>query len=67
MLIQMRKEDAFQAVGRPKAIAEAIGVTRQAISQWGEFVPENSALKLLRLNPNIPHAVINQQKAPSVA
>lgn len=61
MHIKMRKDDAIRMVGKPKAIAEAIGVTKQAISQWGEYVPEHSALKLLRVNPNIPHAVSNKK------
>ena len=36
-----------QPTARPLyAIAAAIGVTRQAIEQWGKIVPEGSAYKL---------------------
>jgi DNA-binding transcriptional regulator YdaS (Cro superfamily) len=36
----MTKEQAILAFGTARALAEAIGVTEQAVSQWGETVPE---------------------------
>lgn len=53
--IVMRKEDAIQAFKNKVGVAKAIGITKQAVTLWGEFVPEGSALKLLRVNPDIPH------------
>lgn len=51
----MRKVDAVQAFKNKVGVARAIGISKQAVTLWGEFVPEGSALKLLRVNPNIPH------------
>lgn len=61
MQITMKKQDALNAFKRPSAIARAIGVTKQAVSQWGEIVPETAALKLLRVNPSIPHTEGNKK------
>lgn len=62
MYIKMRKDDAIKSIGTPKTVAEKIGVTKQAVSQWGEHVPEVSALKLLRIDPNIPHEILETKK-----
>lgn len=35
----MKTQDAINAFGGVKALAEAIKVTRSAVSQWGEDVP----------------------------
>lgn len=51
----MRKVDAVQAFKNKVGVARAIGISKQAVTLWGEFVPEGSALKLLRINPDIPH------------
>lgn len=60
MRIVMKKEDAIHAFKTKVGIAKAIGITKQAISQWGDFVPEESALKLLRVDPRIPHKQENE-------
>lgn len=36
----MRKKDAIEIFGSARALANAIGVTEQAVSQWGDVVPE---------------------------
>lgn len=59
MLIVMKKSDAINAFKNKVGVAKAIGITKQAVSLWGEVVPEGSALKLLRINPEIPHAQEN--------
>ncbi|MFW2152832.1 Cro/CI family transcriptional regulator [Acinetobacter gyllenbergii] len=51
----MKKADAVQAFKNNVGVAKAIGITKQAVTLWGEIVPEGSALKLLRVNPKIPH------------
>lgn len=63
MQILMKKEDALKTFRSPSGIAKAIGVTKQAVSQWGDTVPEASALKLLRVNPSIPHTETKQATA----
>lgn len=36
----MRKMDAIEIFGSARALANAIGITEQAVSQWGDDVPE---------------------------
>lgn len=36
----MTKREAVEAFGGVRKLAEAIGVTEQAVHQWGEMVPE---------------------------
>ena len=55
MKIIMKKVDAVTAFKNKVGVARAIGITKQAVSLWGDVIPEVSALKLLKVNPNIPH------------
>lgn len=34
------KEEAIQAFGSVRKLAEAIGITEQAVHQWGDMIPE---------------------------
>ncbi len=36
----MSKDEAIDAFGSAQALANALGITVQAVSQWGEDVPE---------------------------
>lgn len=36
----MNKRDLIAAAGSPSKLAEILGLTRQAVSDWGELVPE---------------------------
>lgn len=36
----MTKNEAIEAFGTARALAEAIGVTEQAVSKWGDTIPE---------------------------
>lgn len=60
MHIVMKTADALEAFKTKVRIAKEIGITKQAVSQWSETVPEESALKLLRKNPAIPHKEIKE-------
>jgi hypothetical protein len=42
----MRKADAIRYFGTLTAVAAAAGIRVQAVSQWGELVPEASAYRL---------------------
>lgn len=42
----MTKEEAIKAFGTARALAEAIGVTEQAVSQWGVTIPELRAYQI---------------------
>jgi DNA-binding transcriptional regulator YdaS (Cro superfamily) len=39
---QMKKQDVLSHFGGVKATANALGITSQAVSQWGEIVPKDS-------------------------
>lgn len=56
MQIIMKTSDAVKAFKNKVGVANAIGITKQAVSLWGEVVPEGSALKLLRVDPSIKHS-----------
>lgn len=57
----MRTADVIEHFGGSiKATAEAFGITRSAVHQWGEFVPEQIAWKaqiltggVLRVDPSV--------------
>lgn len=42
----MSTEEALSAFGSRAAIADLLNISRQAVYQWGETVPELSAYKL---------------------
>lgn len=42
----MTKEDAVNHFGGPAKLAKVLGIASQAVSQWGEFVPEGRAYQL---------------------
>ncbi|WP_271270514.1 Cro/CI family transcriptional regulator [Aliamphritea hakodatensis] len=51
MEIKIKTEDAVNffggwGKGGVQKLAEALGITHGAISQWGEYLPERRALKL---------------------
>ena len=48
--IQMKKDEAMAFFGGVTRTAKIIGVTHSYVSQWGIYVPENQAFKLLYLS-----------------
>lgn len=42
----MTKDEAIKAFGSIRKLAEAIGITEQAIHQWSEKVPELRAYQI---------------------
>lgn len=63
MEVIIRTEDAIAAYADAADLARSLGVSRSAISQWGEFVPEISARGLLILIPDIPCVIKKPQTA----
>ncbi|MCG9962375.1 MULTISPECIES: Cro/CI family transcriptional regulator [Shewanella] len=45
----MKKTDAIKYFGSSIKLAEALGLNKSAVSQWGEEVPELRAFQLERL------------------
>ncbi len=46
----MKKQDAISYFGTQAKIARAAGISRQAVSQWGEFVPPAIATLLAKIS-----------------
>lgn len=42
----MRKQTVIEHFGTAAAVAEALGISRQAVSEWGEVVPKGAAYQL---------------------
>lgn len=42
----MRKEAVIEHFGSAQAVATALGISRQAVGDWGEIIPEGAAYKL---------------------
>lgn len=49
----MKKSFAIKQMAGVKALAELLGIERQAIYQWGDNVPELRAYKLRELRPDL--------------
>lgn len=56
----MRKSDVLSHFNSTKAVCKALGITKSAVSQWGDVIPEGTAYKLqfitggiLRVDPNL--------------
>jgi hypothetical protein len=45
----MKKKDAIEYFRSVQLLARALKITRQAVYDWGDEVPEKSALKIERL------------------
>lgn len=41
----MKKSDLIEHFGTQNAVAEALGITKSAVSQWEERIPEGMAYK----------------------
>lgn len=47
----MKTETAIDKAGTPKALAELLGITQSAISQWGDELPQAREWQLKVLRP----------------
>jgi hypothetical protein len=48
--MSMKKTEAISHFGNQAKIARAVGISRQAVSQWGEFVPPAIAALLAKIS-----------------
>jgi len=44
--LSVKKQEAINAFGSVRKLAEAIGITEQAVHQWGDMVPELRAYQI---------------------
>jgi hypothetical protein len=71
----MRKDLVIEHFGSPRAVAEALDITVQAVSAWGPLVPESSAYKIesvtrrkLKVDPaDYAHTTARQAKIQASA
>lgn len=62
----MRKSDVIKHFGTGRAVAKALGISEEAVYQWGEFVPPRRAYEIQRLTngelvPNWPSDAVQPQ------
>ena len=48
----MDKQQAIEKAGSAMALAKLLGITRQAISQWGDEIPQARLWQLKALKPS---------------
>lgn len=62
----MTIDEALKHFESKSALAKALGITRQAVSYWGETIPEGKALRLkYEIIPNLtPSAQTEPTFAP---
>jgi len=51
--VQIRTEDALRFFETKAALARALNINPQAITPWGEFIPELRAFQLRQLYPDV--------------
>jgi DNA-binding transcriptional regulator YdaS (Cro superfamily) len=49
----MKTKDAIAVFGSRRKLADALGVSTQAIYQWGEFVPKLRAYEILEIERSL--------------
>lgn len=61
--VQMKTELAVEHFGSKAAIADALGIKKSAVSQWGDTIPQGRAYQIevltggqLKANPAAPSA-----------
>lgn len=57
MKVLIKTSDAINHFGDVSKLAGEIGLTVQAIYQWGEYVPDPSVGKIMALVKTIPFAI----------
>ena len=58
----MLKSELIQLFGRPAYLARFLGVSRQAVNNWPEEIPELRQYKLRELRPTIDKELKKQRK-----
>lgn len=57
MRVLIKTDDAVAHFKNASRLADEIGITPQAINQWGEYVPDPSVGKIMAVVPNIPYRI----------
>jgi len=46
MFIKIKTDDAIMHAGSKSMLANLLGITRQSLTSWGDYLPQTSAQKL---------------------
>lgn len=57
MRVLIKTDDAIAHFKNASRLADEIGITPQAINQWGVHVPDPSVGKIMAVAPNIPYTI----------
>lgn len=61
MKIQIRTDEAIDYAGNKNRLAKLLGIRRQSLTTWGEYVPKSSAWKLYLLTDRELGVLINEE------
>ena len=67
MKVLIKTSDAMKFFKNASHLADEIGVTPQAVNQWGEFVPDPSVGKIMALIPSIHFEIRRDKSVSSIA
>jgi hypothetical protein len=59
----VKTKQAIELAGSPKALADLLGITPSAVSQWGEDLPQTRVWQLMVLRPAWFKAHPSREKA----
>ncbi|WP_347461045.1 Cro/CI family transcriptional regulator [Acinetobacter thermotolerans] len=65
MKVLIKTSDAIEHFKNASHLADEIGITPQAVNQWGEYVPDPSVGKIMALVPTISYKIVRSQKEPT--
>ena len=63
MRVLIKTDDAVAHFKNASRLADEIGITPQAINQWGEYVPDPSVGKIMAVAPAIPYRISREPNA----
>jgi DNA-binding transcriptional regulator YdaS (Cro superfamily) len=60
MLIKTSKTEAINYAGSQTRLADILGITKQAVQNWGEYLPQTSARNLYIITDSTIGTRINE-------
>ncbi|WP_180100931.1 Cro/CI family transcriptional regulator [Acinetobacter sp. YH12151] len=64
MRVLIKTSDALDHFKNASRLAEEIGITPQAINQWGEYIPDPSVGKIMAVIPGISYKIVREVPTP---
>lgn len=66
MRVLIKTSDAIKHFKNASRLAEEIGITPQAINQWGKYVPDPSVGKIMAVIPGISYRIDRETTSRSL-